>query len=217
MINAIRSGDTVNLILYFISAAIVVFISMPIHEFAHAFTAVKLGDPTPKYSGRNTINPFAHLDPIGSLLILLFGFGWAKPVPVNSFNFKNPKRDMAITAAAGPISNIIIGFVFYIILSLLQRFAPATEIMFYIILVCTFVVRINVGLAVFNLIPVPPLDGSRLLSAFLNDRNYYKLMQYERYFSLGIMLLILTGALDVPISYLQSAIYKLFDLLTFWI
>ncbi len=217
MIDIIRNGTLTDLILFFISSVIVVFVSMPIHEFAHAFTANKLGDPTAKYSGRITINPFAHLDPIGSLLILLFGFGWAKPVPVNSYNFKKPKRDMAITAAAGPISNIILAFVFYLLFKLFVSFLPDTEVAGYIALVCFYVVSINVSLAVFNLIPIPPLDGSRLLSAFLSDRKYYRLMQYERYFSLAVLFLIFTGVLDTPLSFLSSLLYGLFDILTFWI
>lgn len=217
MLDIIRNGSVTELVLYFISAAIVVFISLPIHEFAHAFAATKLGDPTPKYTGRITLNPLAHLDPIGSLLLLLFGFGWARPVQVNSFNFKKPKRDMAITAAAGPVSNIILAFVFYFIFKVLLRFLPDTELAAYICLICSFVVNINIGLAVFNLIPIPPLDGSRLLSSFLNDKHYYRLMQYERYFSFAIIILLFTGLLDVPLSFLRGLLFKLFNILTFWI
>ncbi len=217
MLDIIRNGSTVDLVLYFISTVIVVFLTLPIHEFAHAFTANKLGDPTAKYSGRITLNPFAHLDPIGSLMILLFGFGWAKPVPVNSFNFRKPKRDMAITAAAGPLSNLILAFTFYFLYKFLARFALTFEVIGYLALICSFVVQINVSLAVFNLLPIPPLDGSRLIFAFLKDKHYYNFLKYERYFSFAIIFLLFTDVLDLPLTYLTIVIYKLFDILTFWI
>ena len=111
-----RETDILVWITYLLSVAVVVFLGTPIHEFAHAYSAVKLGDPTPKYMGRTTLNPFAHIDGLGALLILLFGFGWAKPVQVNARNFKNPKGGMALTALAGPISNVVVGFVFYVLL-----------------------------------------------------------------------------------------------------
>lgn len=217
MIDILRYGNTVDLIFYFISSAIVVFLSLPVHEMAHAFTAYKLGDNSQKYAGRLTLNPFAHLDPIGSLLILLFGFGWAKPVQVNSFNFKKPKRDMAVTAFAGPVSNIILAFLFYIIYKIAAPFLLDSKIIEYLLLICRYVVQINISLAVFNLIPIPPLDGSKLLFAFLSDRNYYKLMQYERYFYGLLILLLFVGALDTPLYFLRNLILRLFELLTFWI
>ena len=114
-----RETDIFVWISYILSVALVVFLSTPIHEFAHAITAVKLGDPTPRYMGRTTINPFAHIDNFGALLILIFGFGWAKPVPVNSRNFNNPKKGMALTALAGPVSNIILAFICYVLFSLI--------------------------------------------------------------------------------------------------
>lgn len=208
------------LISYFISAAVVIFICTPVHEYAHAVTAVKLGDPTPKYSGRTTINPIAHIDWIGALLILLFGFGYARPVQVNLNNFKKPKRDMAITAIAGPLSNIIMAFIFYVINLLVIKLGGINVLNSPLNLLtsfCVFIVQINISLAVFNLMPIPPLDGSRLLSSVLSDRNYYKLMRYERYFYLALIFLLFTGALDYPLSGIQAAIFNLFDFLTFWI
>lgn len=200
---------------YLCSAVVVVFISSPVHEYAHAMTAVKLGDPTPKYTGRTTLNPLAHIDYIGALLIFLFGFGWAKPVQVNPRYFKNPKRDMAVTALAGPVSNVLLGFVFYVFYRLLG-YAPSTAPIYYVTFFCLQVVYINITLAVFNLIPIPPLDGSRLLSACLSDRTYYRLMQYERYFSWGIILLLFTGVLDYPMFYLRKLLLSFYGLLTFW-
>jgi len=213
MLSSILRGnaDFFTVIMYIISSLIVVFLTLPIHEFAHGFVATKLGDPTPRYQGRLSLNPFAHIDWLGAACILVFGFGWAKPVQVNSRYFNNPKRDMALTALAGPASNIIVAFIAVFLRNIalfitykitgnsLASFTLWFTILYYI-------ARINVSLAVFNLIPIPPLDGSRLLSAFLPDRIYYKIMHYERYLIWGIFVLIYIGALDAPLSYATNFI-----------
>ena len=178
---------------YLCSAVVVVFISSPVHEYAHAMTAVKLGDPTPKYTGRTTLNPLAHIDYIGALLIFLFGFGWAKPVQVNPRYFKNPKRDMAVTALAGPVSNVLLGFVFYVFYKLLG-YAPSTAPIYYVTFFCLQVVYINITLAVFNLIPIPPLDGSRIVYIFLPTKIYFGIMRYERYIMIAMFILLWFGA-----------------------
>lgn len=177
----------VDFLIYALSSLIVIFLVTPLHEAAHAFTANKLGDKTAKYMGRLTLNPFAHIDYIGALCILAFGFGWAKPVPVNMNNFKKPKRDMAITALAGPLANLLVALVAAFIYNLIFLPGLAFDLIRSLIL---YIIFIDVNLAIFNLIPIPPLDGSRLLNAFLPDRIYYKLMKYERYSFIIVIVLI---------------------------
>lgn len=210
MLNRLLSGniDFASIIIYILSSLAVIFLTLPVHEFAHGFAATKLGDPTPRYQGRMTLNPFAHIDWIGAACILLFGFGWAKPVQVNSNNFRNPKRDMAITAFAGPLSNLIVAFAALLINNILSLIALKTliSVFYYIGFFFYYIALINVSLAVFNLIPIPPLDGSRLLSALLPYKYYYALMRYERYIFFGLIALLWIGVLDIPLNILSGAV-----------
>lgn len=208
--------------LVFVTRLFIIFTLMPIHEFAHAYVADKLGDPTARNMGRLTLNPLAHVDMIGGLMLVLTGFGFAKPVQVNAGNFINPKRGMAVVAAAGPISNIIVSFILLIIIKLMALLGYYTGLsytgffvflMHFIMLLCS----INLSLAVFNLLPVPPLDGSKVIGLFLPDKLYYKFAEYERYLSIILFALIYIGILDRPINWLSGALYNLLDLLTFFI
>ena len=218
MLDIIRGGNftLANLIIYLISTAAVIFITLPIHEWAHGFAATRLGDPTPKWQGRLSLNPLAHLDPMGSLCILLFGFGWARPVSVNPRYFKNVKTGMAVTALAGPLSNLIMGLIGVLLGNLMVWLTLITDIgiFYYIAIFFTFVARINISLAVFNLIPIPPLDGSRILGVILPDRIYYRIMQYERYLFYLVILLLATNVLTIPLAIISGAVENLYLLIS---
>ena len=214
MISVIRqvlSGQTdfIYLIISLGAMAFVVFCTLPLHEFAHAFVAVKLGDDTPRLSGRLTINPMAHISPMGALMIFLFGFGYAKPVPVRMRHFKNPKRDMAIVALAGPLCNILQAFVYMILFCAITNINTTNMGIVYIAFFFYYAAQVNVSLGVFNLLPIPPLDGSRLATALLPAKYYFKIMQYERYIMIGLFVLLFTGILSTPLSYLSGLISNL--------
>ncbi|MEE0060529.1 MAG: site-2 protease family protein [Acutalibacteraceae bacterium] len=205
-----------NALMHILAVSFIVFLVMPLHEFAHGFVAYKLGDKTAKNMGRLRFSPSAHIDPIGALMILLVGFGWAKPVPVNPRNFKNPKVGMAITAVAGPVSNLLaalVGGLFVNGLIALVYNVSMPEFMYTVLnLIYTFFsyfLSVNISLAVFNLIPIPPLDGSKILFAFLPDKLVYKIYQYERQFNTALILLIALGALTGPLNFLNSIFTQL--------
>ncbi len=207
----IRDGLSFDLIINLMVRVFVIFCVLPIHEFAHAFVAHKLGDDTARLKGRMTTNPLAHIDPIGALMIILAGFGYARAVPVNIRNFKKRKPYMALTAFAGPVSNVIMAFIFVFIGLLIQVKVGVSEGSFgyYIVVFMLTAAQINISLAVFNLLPIPPLDGSRIFSLIVPDKYYYTIMQYERYIIYGVLALVFFGVLDGPISFLSGMLFNL--------
>lgn len=206
MASMLFSGaDIKEILIFLLSAVFVVFFTMPIHEFSHGLAAHLLGDRTPKYQGRLTLNPFAHLDPIGAVMIALFGFGWAKPVQVNLNNFKKPKLGMAITALAGPLSNIISAFVLIVVLRILMAFEAVNMVVVTFFATAAY---INISLAVFNLIPLPPLDGSKILNAVLPFKVYYKILRYERFMWIILVAILASDILSYPLSWLSVNVFN---------
>ena len=196
--------------------AFVLFTTMPIHECAHGLAANWLGDDTAERAGRLSLNPFKHLDLMGSLMILLAGFGWAKPVPVNPYNFNRKgisrKAGMAITAVAGPLSNLLLALLFFLLCKIIL---VATELPIIIAQVFLMIAQINICLGVFNLLPIYPLDGSRILGFFLPDRILYFFEEHQNVIQLVFMAVILfTDILDAPLSYMQMGVLYFFDFLT---
>ncbi len=189
-----------------------VLIALTFHEVAHGYMAYKMGDPTARNLGRLTLNPLKHLDPIGTLCMIFFHFGWARPVPINSRYFKNARRGTALTAAAGPIANFILGYIGLLIRQILllafSHFPAQSQFVFYLqyaaISLFTYFHMLNISLGIFNLIPLPPLDGSRIFYIFLPPKLYFGIMKYERYIQIGLMLLLYLGFLSTPLSFLVN-------------
>lgn len=183
----------------------IIIISLTFHECAHGYVAYKLGDPTAKEQGRLTLNPLKHLDPLGFVLMILLRFGWAKPVPVNPLYFKSPRKGMLITAAAGPISNLALAVVSSLIVAIMFSFVPFSPILVKIDSYLMLMTYINIGLAVFNLIPIYPLDGSRILGYFMPNGFNDFFRRYGDYVTIAfIVLVIATDVLDNAIFFVQS-------------
>ncbi len=190
MAEVLKSFDWQYLYQRLISVA-AALLCITFHEMSHGFVSYKLGDSTAKSMGRLSLNPLRHLDPIGFLMFVFAGFGWAKPVQIDPRNFKNPKRGMAISALAGPVSNFIMAVVFMFLLGLLVPFLADSFAGNIVLDIITMTAQFSVFLGIFNLIPVPPLDGSKILFAVASDELYYKLMRYERYGFILLLLVIL--------------------------
>lgn len=226
---------------YYLMSAVAALIALTVHEFSHALIAYKLGDGTARSFGRLSLNPLKHLDPIGTLSMIFFRVGWAKPVPINARNFKNPKRGFALSALAGPISNIILALFTSLLFIVICAAVPegflaykgyypdgdfglkllSTTLQFIIVFF-----TVNIGLGIFNLLPIPPFDGSRILYTILPPKLYFGVMRYERqiyYFVLGWLLLgdwVKSALLSVPLIYTNpvlsgiAGIFSLSDIIS---
>lgn len=203
----LQNFNAAQLIYLLISAAAALF-CITVHEVSHGYAAYLLGDPTAKQMGRLSLNPISHIDFLGLLMMITVRVGWAKPVPVDMRWFKHPKRDMAVTALAGPASNFVLAVLALALASLCLHFAPVGMISSYVILVLCYIAVLSVGLGVFNLIPISPLDGSKVLFAFLPDRVYARILQYEKYFMLLVIVLVWLGVFSGPLSFVMGGCLK---------
>ena len=190
--------------------AVLILIILPIHELAHAYAAHLCGDDTARWHGRLTLNPFKHLDVWGTVMMLTVGIGYAKPVPVNPRNFRNYKRDMILVALAGPLSNLLMAVAAVALFRVSVFFVTDDNLFFalYIILI-RVIFSVNISLMVFNLLPIPPLDGSRLWSSLLPGKWAYFLEVNSRYITMGLFVLLMTGALDGPLMLLKNGVAEI--------
>ena len=202
------SGIDLDRIVEWLLAGVASLLAISVHESSHALAALWLGDDTGKRLGRISLNPLRHIDPVGLVLMIVARFGWAKPVIVDSRRFKNPKTGMALTAAAGPVSNVLLAFLGLIVYYVLEFAGKlyTDGAWYYISLFLELLILINAGLAVFNLIPIPPLDGSKVLAILLPDEAHSWLMRYERYGMFLLILLLMTGALSNLLSTLRGGL-----------
>ena len=207
-IKTVWEGLDFSYLLSVILAVIPSLICITLHELSHGLVAYRLGDDTAKRAGRLTLNPIRHLDPMGLLMMVVFRFGWAKPVPVNMYRFKNPKRGMAITALAGPASNVLITVVFLLLYGALYIPLRSGAAGRYFLEMLELTSYISLSFAVFNILPLPPLDGSKVLFSLMSDEGYVKLMRYERYGSILLLVLVSTGVVGNPLSAAVQFLYS---------
>lgn len=192
----------------YILIGVAALFAITFHEISHGFIAYKLGDPTAKKLGRLSLNPIKHIDILGLIMLIVAGFGWAKPVPVDMRNFKNPKQGMAMTALAGPISSLLLAFIALLFVAVLSFFENV--IVLIIIQFLLILANISVGLGIFNFIPVPPLDGSKILLSLLPDNIYYKILKYERFGMIAMFIILNTGIINPFLNNARSVVINAF-------
>lgn len=202
-----------------LARALALIIVIPVHEASHALVAYRLGDPTARNMGRLSLNPIRHFDLMGSISLLIIGIGWAKPVPIDARNFKNPRAGMALSAAAGPLSNLLLAFIAMVLMKLMlfSGFQQSSSVAAYVYQIVEYICILNIALGIFNMMPFPPFDGSRIYSAFLPEKLYFGVMRYERYVFFAVLALLVFGVLDAPLQYLNNAVFDGLNFLTGWI
>ena len=209
MLSQLLSGhfNLASILARVLAVLVIIFLILPFHEWAHAQTAYLLGDKGIKQRGRLSLNPLSHIDPIGALMMILVGFGWAKPVPVDSRYFKNPRVGMAITALMGPVANLVAAvagmLVFQIIWAVSPNFLIQNQFGVYVLTFLVFYITVNVNLAVFNLLPIPPLDGSKIMFTFLPDKAVEFFYRYQMIFFAALFVLLWTGPLSYVLGFLS--------------
>lgn len=199
----------IDVLYYYVVRALAVLIIIPFHEAAHALVSWLLGDPTAKNAGRLSMNPLRHFDPLGTLCMLVGGVGWARPVGIDPRRFRNPKVGMAVSAAAGPAANFLLGFVCTILYKVVW-YASVGQAPQLVLDFLWYMITMNISLGVFNLIPVPPFDGSRIALLFLPRSLYFRIMRYERYIMAAVLILVLLGVLNTPLNFFVNAVYRAF-------
>ena len=203
----------------FLLSAVAVLLCLTVHEVSHGLAAFALGDPTAKRQNRLSLNPLRHLDVFGTLMMLVAGFGWAKPVPVDMRYFRHPKSGMAVTALAGPVSNFLLAYLALLVRAVLLPFylrGGGTALLLLVDFTETLAI-LSVGLGVFNLIPIPPLDGSKVLEGVLPDRIYYTILRYERIGMLLLMVVLFSGIADKPLWAARSWLVNTMAQGTVWL
>ena len=201
-------GNDLQFILVYLP---IILLSLTFHEIAHGFAAYKLGDLTAKNDGRLSLNPIRHIDPIGLIVLLVARIGWAKPVMINPNNLENPKKDMAIISLAGPLTNLLLSVLFFIPWFILNSMESPPNMPAYFYALIEAGVYLNVVLAVFNLLPIPPLDGSKIIGSLLPDHLYYKIVHNSRIGMLVLIILVFTGVFSQIIFPMVSSVIKLYE------
>ena len=206
LFDILKGGITPQNLIFLALYVVIILFSLSFHEVSHGYVAYRCGDSTARNLGRLTLNPLAHLDPIGTVMMLLFGFGYAKPVPINPRNFNHYKRDLAFVSLAGPASNLLLAFVGTLIFYLSLMLMPDGTFALIWCMFWQYFTLANAGLCVFNLLPIPPLDGSRIVSVLLPGRISYYYLKYERYIMIVMFLLLYRGVFSDLLSFLRNGL-----------